>query len=449
MSDTITALATPPGTAGLAVIRISGDNAIAIADKCFAGSNKLTEVKPNSISFGTFRKSDKVIDTVTASVFRSPKSYTGEDVVEISCHGGMIVVNEIIEELIDKGARFAEPGEFTKRAFLNGKLDLMQVEAVADIIHASSTKGALTSARQLTGNLTHRISELRQKLLDTASLLELELDFSEEDIEFLTKQELIQTIADTREYCQNLAESYQSSEILRSGYFVGIAGFPNSGKSTLFNALLQRNRAIVSEIPGTTRDYLEETLFLDDISVRITDTAGLRPTDDTIEIEGIKFVDSVLMNSNLIIVLNDISISADHSDLLLSSLHEKYTNHDIILIQNKTDKIDNESKRPQDTLSISAKGGMGMDELKELISKKARESTDRISDILVNQRHAVLLNQIVDELKTAEASCQNGLDNTLIAVDLRRAINLMGKLSGEIWSEDILNNIFGRFCIGK
>jgi len=449
LSDTITALATPPGTAGLAVIRISGTNAITIADKCFLGSKKLTDVESNTISFGTFRKSGKVIDTVTASVFRNPKSYTGEDVVEISCHGGMIVVNEIIESLINNGARFAEPGEFTKRAFLNGKLDLMQVEAVADIIHASSTKGALTSARQLTGNLTHRISELRQKLLDTASLLELELDFSEEDVEFLTKQELMQTIAHTRDYCKNLAESYQSSEILRSGYFVGIAGFPNSGKSTLFNSLLQRNRAIVSEIPGTTRDYLEETLFLDDISVRITDTAGLRPTDDTIEIEGIKFVDSVLMNSNLIIVLNDISISDDHSDLLLSSLHEKYTIHDIILIQNKSDKIDNISKRPQDTLCISAKGGKGLDELKELISKKARESADRVSDILVNQRHAVLLNQIVDELETAVASCQNGLDNTLIAVDLRRAINLMGKLSGEIWSEDIINNIFDRFCIGK
>lgn len=449
MSDTITALATPPGTAGLAVIRLSGTNAISIADKSFLGSKKLTEVESNTISFGTFQKSGKVIDTVIATVFRSPKSYTGEDVVEISCHGGMIVVNEIIKTLIDNGARFAEPGEFTKRAFLNGKLDLMQVEAVADIIHASSSKGALTSARQLTGNLAHRISELRQKLLNAASLLELELDFSEEDIEFLTKQEFMQVIEDTLDYCKNLAESYQSSEILRSGYFVGIAGYPNSGKSTLFNALLKRNRAIVSEIPGTTRDYLEETLYLDDISVRITDTAGLRPTEDSIEIEGIKFVDSVLMNANLIIVLNDISISSAHSDSLLDSIKQKYINHDIILVQNKADKIDKITKRTQDSLCISAKDESGLKELKELISKKAKESTERTNDILVNQRHAVLLNQIVEELETARASWENGLDNTLIAVDIRQAINLMGQLTGEIWSEDILNNIFARFCIGK
>ena len=449
MPDTITALATPPGTAGLAVIRISGPDALSIADDCFAGKRLLSKSESHKIHYGNFMHGDKLIDTVTAAVFLAPNSYTGEDVVEISCHGGMLVAGEIIGALLSVGARNAQAGEFTRRAFLNGKLDLMQVEAVADIIHSSSVQGAQTSARQLAGEFTHRLSELRQKLLDVASLLELELDFADEDIEFLDKSHIISQIGAVQEYCIELASSYKSAEILRSGYFVGIAGYPNSGKSTLFNALLQRQRAIVSEIPGTTRDYLEETIMLDGIAVRIIDTAGLRDTSDVIEIEGIKMVESVLGQSNLILVLNDISIAPDHSDNLVNQLKSRYPDHETMLVQNKSDKLDSEVKTESNTIYISAKKGTGLDELRQAIGTKASESTARIHDVLVNQRHAVLLKQAAEDLGSALTACWENLDNTAISIDIRRATRTLGEITGEIWSEDVLNNIFSRFCIGK
>ncbi len=448
MPDTITALATAPGIAGLSVIRISGPDAINIADKYFRGKIRLTQANTHTIHYGEFYHNDKLIDTVTAGIFKSPNSYTGEDVIEISSHGSMIVVDEIINTLIEGGARHAEPGEFTKRAFINGKLDLMQVEAVADIIHSSSVKGVQTSARQLAGKFSPRLSELRQKLIDIASLLELELDFAEEDIEFLDRTEIIRRMSETKEYCETLASSFKSAEILRSGFFVGIAGYPNSGKSTLFNTLLERDRAIVSEIPGTTRDYLEETIILSGISVRIIDTAGLRETNDIIEIEGIRFVESVLEQSNLIIVLNDISESEHFSDNLLNRIHERFPEHEIILVQNKIDKV-KEVERREGQIYISAKKAIGIDDLKEFIAGRAKQSTERISDVLINQRHALLLKETVVALGNAIEAARNGLDNTLIAIDIRRATKSLGEITGEIWNEEILNNIFSRFCIGK
>jgi len=448
MPDTITALATAPGTAGISVVRLSGLEAIRIADKCFTGKTVLADAKTHTIHYGKFINRGKTLDTVTASIFMEPNSYTGENVVEISCHGSMLVVDEIINALIEAGARHAEPGEFTKRAFINGKLDLMQVEAVADIIHSSSIEGMQTSARQLAGELTNRLAELRQKLIDAASLLELELDFAEEEIEFLDTEQINERINEVRDYCSNLASSFKSSEILRSGFFVGIAGYPNSGKSTLFNALLQRSRAIVSEIPGTTRDYLEETIIIDGIAVRVIDTAGLRDTDDIIEIEGIKMVESVLEQSNMILVLNDITESPRHSNKLLQELQEKFPGHDTILLQNKVDKAGTVDLK-EDVLQISAKQGTGLDEVRSMISAKAKESTERVQDILINQRQSILLNKVVKELDAALDACKAGLDNTAISIDIRRAAKTLGEITGEIWSEEILNNIFSRFCIGK
>ncbi len=448
MPDTITALASAPGTAGISVVRISGPDAIAIADKYFLGKAKLSNAKTHTIHFGEFVHNDKLIDTVTASVFIAPQSYTGEDIVEISSHGSMIVVDEILHALTEGGARLADAGEFTKRAFINGKLDLMQVEAVADIIHSSSVKGVQTSARQLAGKFTPRLSELRKKLIDIASLLELELDFADEDIEFLSREQVIERMEETRTYCRSLALSFKSAEILRSGYFVGIAGYPNSGKSTLFNTLLERDRAIVSEIPGTTRDYLEETIILNGISVRIIDTAGLRDTKDIIEIEGIKFVESVLEQSNLIIVLNDISRSENYSDELLKQIENRFPGHEIVLVHNKTDKAKNIEKKP-DTIYISAKYGEAIEDLKNFLAKRAKESTERINDVLINQRHASLLGQVVSALDSAIEANKAGLDNTVISIDIRRATKALGEITGEIWSEEVLNNIFSRFCIGK
>ncbi len=450
LDDTIVALATPPGVSGLAVIRLSGKDSIEIADKCFNPKNKLTNAKTHTIHFGWIIHNGIRIDNVTASVFIEPKSYTGENSVEITCHGGMLIADEIINALIDCGARMAEPGEFTKRAFLNGKMDLMQVEAVADLIHSVTIPGTITAARQLHGEFTARISSLRQKLLDICSLLELELDFSDEDLTFVNKEKIKEDIIDAINFAKSLAESHKAAEILKSGFFVGIAGFPNSGKSTLFNSLLKKKRAIVSEIPGTTRDYLEETVVINGLAIKLIDTAGLRETTNTIELEGIKLVQSVLEQSNLVLVLNDISISSDHSNELFAKLKNEYPQQKILLVQNKIDKINHDIKKiTNETIYISAKTGEGIDSLEKLLENEARKNTEVITDVLVNQRHALILKRIAGQLETAVASVEERKENELISLDIRKAVNLLGELSGENWNEDVLNNIFSRFCIGK
>jgi len=452
LSDTICALATAPGIGGLSVIRLSGDSALEIADKCFQGGKKLSEVESHTIHYGSIYDGDTLIDKVTASVFIEPSSYTGENTVEISSHGGMVVAGEILRVLQKCGARMAGPGEFTKRAFLNGKMDLTQVEAVADIIHSQSVQGSHTAARQLSGEFTRRLEMLRQSLLDTAGLLELELDFSDEDIQLIPKEKIEARLRDVSDYCSALADSYHSAEILRSGYFVSIAGFPNSGKSTLFNALLQRERAIVSDIAGTTRDYLEESLMINDITVRLTDTAGLRDAEDTIEIAGIMFAEKILEQSDMIMILNDISISANNSSQLMESLKSKYPDAHLILLQNKIDMVEGISEndaQEHGIFYISAKKGIGIEALREQIYSRAKESTARISDLLVNQRHAILLRNTNSSLQKAIDALNQGQENEVIAIDVRDAIKYLGELTGKIWSEDILNNIFSRFCIGK
>lgn len=445
---TITALATPPGISGIAVVRLSGEIAIEIAEKCFRGKNKITDLPSHTVLYGKFYDEKQLIDNVLITIFRKPNSYTGEDVIEISCHGGYLVANEIINTLIKNGAELAEPGEFTKRAFLNGKIDLTQVEAVADIIHSSSVKGIHTSARQLAGEFTTRLKELRNQLVEIAGLLELELDFADEDIELLNKKDIKEKIINTQKYCKELAESYKSAEILRSGYFVGIAGYPNAGKSKLFNTLLQRNRAIVSEIPGTTRDYLEENIMIGGIIVRLIDTAGIRDSQDIIEIEGIKMVESVLKQSNMILVLNDISISENHSDKLYNEIKEKYQQSNVNLIQNKIDLIDINDRKPT-SIYISAKRGDGIEELKTFIEQAAKLNTERIQDVLVNQRQANLLSQASNDMENALTSLNSGLSNEVIAIDIRNSAQKLGEITGESWSEEVLNTVFGKFCIGK
>jgi tRNA modification GTPase len=451
MTDTIVALATPPGSSGLAVVRLSGSNAFKIGDKCFFGKIKLKNAASHTIHFGKFYDGEILIDTVTALVFCEPHSSTGENVVEFCCHGGVLLYNQIIETLIKNGARQAQPGEFTKRAFLNGKLDLTQVEAVADLISATSLVGSHTSARQLLGGFTEMLSRLRQNLLDSASLLELELDFADEDIDFINKDALKEKILQTKSRCDELAAAFKRSEILRSGFFVGIAGFPNSGKSTLFNALLQRERAIVSEKPGTTRDYLEERIILDGTKIHIIDTAGIRSTQDEIEIEGIRLADSALRQSNLIIVLNDASVSLNHSDNLYRMLAEQYPDTEMLLVHNKIDLIDQNSLEnfEQNASCISAKKKLGIDKLKAKISEIVSPNIERINDVLINQRHAQLLRQASDDLQSALNAIESGMDNEIIAIDIRSAIRHFGEITGEVSSEDILNNIFSRFCVGK
>lgn len=449
MNDTIVALATPPGVSGIAVIRVSGNEALTIVDRHFEGKVKITEAKTHTIHYGKFVVGTNLIDFVTVSVFREPNSYTGENVVEISCHGGIIVVDKIIESLIQSGCRLAEPGEFTKRAFLNGKMDLTQVEAVADLIHSTSQIGYQTAIRQLAGEFKNRLESFRRKLLDSCGLLELELDFAEEGFEFVEREKIATAINETIQFCNELAESYKSAEITRSGFFVGIAGYPNSGKSTLFNALLQRQRAIVSDVPGTTRDYLEESIYLDGILIKLIDTAGLRNTTDVIEIEGIRMVESLLAQSNLILVINDASISFDHSDKLFHELQSRYPFAKFIKLQNKIDILDTPLLEKEGEIFISAKTGAGLTELKRKLALAAKQSTERLKDVLVNQRHYLLLQQARQELVAALDSLRSNLGNELIAIDLHKAVVTLGEITGESWNQEVLNNIFARFCIGK
>lgn len=444
MSSNIVALATAPGIAGLAVVRISGDEAIIIADKLFKGKKPLAECKSHTIHYGNFYKNNgELLDSVTCSIFKAPNSYTGENTIEIGCHGGMITSNEIVKELIIAGAVTPSPGEFTKRAFLNGKLDLTQVEAVADLIHSVSIKGSATAAKQLDGNFQNKLKSFRKTLLKIAGLLELELDFSEEDLELVPKKDILLQIDQAKTFCNDLINTFTGSNILRSGYQVAVVGFPNSGKSTLFNTLAEKNRAIVSEIAGTTRDYIEEYIYIKNIPFKLVDTAGLRESQDIIEIQGIQLVESILEQSQLILVLNDISNGINHSNELYNRIKSKYSN--TLLIQNKIDLTDLETE----DISISAKDNIGIDKLKNTLLLNAENSIERVNDALINQRQKSLLEQIVVHLENAEESINIEMDNEVIAIDLRTAIKIIGEITGEAWNEEILDAIFSDFCIGK
>jgi len=450
MDRTIAALATPPGVSGIAVIRISGIEAFRIVNQCFKSKNSILDSKSHTIHYGKFYNKGALIDTVTVSLFKAPNSYTGEDVIEIGCHGGFAVYEEILAVLYQAGASQAEAGEFTKRAFLNGKLDLIQAEAVADIIHSASHTGSQTAVRQLVGLFTTRLKELRLKLLDISALLELELDFAEEDLEFVDKSKIQVQIELTTDFCKNLLNSYYDAQVLRSGFFVAIVGYPNAGKSTLFNSLIQRQRAITSHIPGTTRDYIEEYINLAGIPIKFIDTAGLRATDDTIEIQGIQLVETIMQQANMLLVLNDISISPKNSNDLYRELKEKYPDTEIVLVHNKVDLTNNKiGTNNVNTFYIIAKSQKGISELREHIKRKAEISAQRVSDILLNERHKNLLLEALVNLSDAKNSLETGMENELIAVDIKKAVSILGEMTGESYNEEVINHIFGQFCIGK
>ncbi len=449
MNKTIVALATPPGIGGLSVIRMSGEDSFVIADKVFRGRISIEGAKSHTIHYGDIVDGEVLLDKVTCSVYKEPNSYTGENVVEIGCHGGQIVANMIIELLMRVGATAASPGEFTRRAFINGKIDLTQVEAVADIIHSNTVAGVSTAARQLNGNFTNRLKNLRNDLLDIAGLLELELDFSDEGIELIPKEKIMKKLESAIDFCNKLSDSYKVSEILRSGYYVGIVGFPNSGKSTLFNKIIEKDRAIVSNIPGTTRDYIEEDLFIKDMTVRLVDTAGIREATNTIEIEGIRLVDTILEQSNLILIINDISISRNNSEKLIERISNKYINKPIVIAHNKIDCIGELPAINNNEVLISAIENRGIEELKTIIYKYAKSNIDRESDILVNQRHSLLLKEASMSLEVAKQSLTEGYENEFIAIDVRKAVKILGELTGETWNEEVLEHIFTKFCIGK
>ncbi len=447
-NEIIAALATPVGEGAISVIRVSGSGSIEILDGIFIGKSKLNQASTHTIHYGKIISEDnEVIDDVLISIFVNPNSYTGEDSVEISTHSSPIIVKKIIELLTSSGVRLAEPGEFTKRAFLNGKIDLAQAEAVADIISAR-TEASLRGARnQLDGILSQKVEELRSGLLSVSSLLELELDFAEEDLEFVSSSEAIEKINKITEEINSLLETYSFGRVIRDGVNVAIVGKPNVGKSSLLNYILKEARAIVSEIPGTTRDIIREEVSIDGILFRLFDTAGIRLTESTIEKEGVERSREAVKEADIVLFVND--VLDGYSDELFNELINLTDKKRIISVLNKIDlKHDNDIKT---NLRVSALTGEGFDELFKLLRSRSLGSksfTER-SAVVSNIRHYNALKDAKTNLIDAKNSLLSKMTGEFVSVDLRLAGEHLGEIIGKVTTDDILNNIFSKFCIGK
>ncbi len=457
--DTIAALATPVGIGGISVIRVSGESAIEQTEKIFFSSAKLSSAESHTAHYGTVKNLEReIVDTVLVSLFRNPNSYTGEDVCEISCHGGYFVSQNILQLLFHNGVRPANAGEFTLRAFLNGKLDLAQAEAVADIIHAKSSKSHKTSVEQLTGRLSRYTESLRKEILDICSLLELELDFSQEGIELADKHVAIEKLSAIVTKLNSLIATYNNGKHMREGVRVALVGKPNAGKSSLMNALLKEERAIVSEIPGTTRDTIEETLIIDGLEFIFTDTAGLRESGDIIEQEGIRRTSSTVQSSDIVAVVIDSSLEITEKDAALYKNVENLLPDGAqkIYIFNKTDIKSTQFEQScafikHPAVAISCKSGEGISQLVTLLKDIALPNYDSTAESITvnNLRHKIALENAVKGIEMAIQSLQNNMSDDFVAVDLRTGIDYLGEIIGVTTPDDILNNIFASFCIGK
>ena len=462
--ETICAPATSGGGA-IAVIRVSGSQSISICGKIFFPSEariKLSEQKGYSIVYGEIRSGEEIIDDVLISIFRSPHSYTGEDSIEISCHASRYVQQKILELLIKNGAVPAQPGEFTRRAFLNGKMDLSQAEAVADLIASESQMAHRIAINQMRGAFSDEIRILRADLLHFASLIELELDFGEEDVEFADRKKLVELVSKVLSITEELTSSFSLGNAVKYGVPVAIAGNPNTGKSTLLNLLLREERAIVSDIPGTTRDAIEDTAVINGIQYRFTDTAGLRNTVDIVENLGIKKTQEKIGSASVILLVADVNEGYPALDEALNKVREMIEGKEkkLIILVNKSD-IDIHGKRrdildmltlKQDEilLFISAKTGDGIEELKEKLGEVMDHGKlDSENVIITNVRHYEALSQVTESLKRVEEGLESNLQEDLIAIDIRQAIHYLGEITGEITTDEILGNIFKNFCIGK
>ncbi len=454
--NTICAISTPPGNGAIAVVRLSGSEALQICDKIFQAQNKkvkLLKAKPNTIHYGNIVYNNEVIDDVLISVFKAPKSYTGEDSVEISCHGSVYIQKKILEIIINEGAHFAKPGEFTQRAFLNGKMDLSQAEGVADVIASESEASHRLAIQQMKGGFSAKLNHLRGLLIHFVSLIELENDFAEEDVEFADRTQLNTIIDDVDKHLTELIQSFKYGNVIKNGVPVAIVGRPNSGKSTLLNTLLNENRAIVSEIAGTTRDTIEEVVNIDGVQFRFIDTAGLRKTSDEIEKIGVEKAIEKIDNSTIYIYLfdiNNISISEVKEDL-------KQLNNNInrIVIANKTDLVSKDKilefkNSDLNCLFISAKQNESIDLLKETLLNNINENITNPNGIVVtNIRHYEALIKAQQSIHETKDGIENEMPTDIIALDIRNAIHYIGEITGEISNNEILGNIFGSFCIGK
>ena len=454
-NDTIVALATPSGPGAIAIIRLSGKDAIKIASLVFNSvlGKKLADQKTHTVHLGNILDGERVIDEVLATVFKNPKSYTGENVVEFSCHGSSYIQQEIIQLLIRKGCRMATAGEFTLQAFLNGKMDLSQAEAVADLIASDSKASHQLAIQQMRGGFTTEIEELRVQLLDFASLIELELDFSEEDVEFASRNDFQKLIKKTTSLLKNLIDSFATGNVLKNGIPVTIIGRPNSGKSTLLNVLLNEDRAIVSNIAGTTRDTIEDEITIDGIRFRFIDTAGIRNTKDEIEKIGVEKALEKLKNSAIYIYLFD-STEMDMNDVKVE-LESFSTTSSQLIVANKIDKVSKSvlntiNNSPLPVLSISAKKKESIDQLKKsLLDLAGKEALDKNQLIVTNSRHYDILLKSLEEIIKVQNGIDQNLSGDLLAIDLRQALYYLGEITGKVSNDDLLGNIFANFCIGK
>ena len=464
--DTIAAPATVPGTGAITVIRISGPEALTIAGKVVKCKSKSLESSDaNSTRYGiVYDECGSPVDEVIASIFKAPHSYTGEDSAEISCHASSYVASEILRLLCQAGARMATPGEFTRRAFVNGKMDLAQAEAVADVISSSGSASLRVALNQLKGGFSAELREIRAQLVELTSLLELELDFSEEDVEFADRSRLSDLVDKVSGHIDSLAASFRYGNALRNGVPVAIVGAVNSGKSTLLNALLGDERAIVSDTPGTTRDTVEETLTLGGILFRFIDTAGLRNASDEVEKIGINRSYKKLSEASVVIAMLDATSSDEEEMTSISEIASKidFSWQKLIVLLNKADLLGannfvstiNNSVLFNDkeiiTITISAKTGFGLENLKEwLINSQKDETFDSDQTIVTNIRHYEALQNALSALVRVKSSLSQGLPPDLIAEDLRDAIRHLGTITGEVTTDEVLGQIFERFCIGK
>lgn len=449
----IAAVATPVGEGGIAVVRISGRGAIKKANSCFKGKD-LESVGSHTVHFGKIiRKDGHVVDEVLASVFRSPKSYTGEDTVEISCHGGVLVTQAVLETILSQGVKSAEPGEFTQRAFLNGKLDLDQAEAVADLIHAKSIKAVDAAHQQLEGKLGEYIKTFRQQIIDATAMVELELDFVEEDVEFANKEQLRTLLDDVDKEISNLLDTYETGRLVKDGVKTVFIGRPNAGKSTLLNTLVGSDRAIVTEIAGTTRDTIDADWSYDGLLFKLIDTAGLRETEDVIEAEGVKRSQKAFEQADLVVYLKDLSKPMDSTERSeIAEFQKRGADTPFLLVGTKLDKEEiTGQKRINYDLKISALEQQNIDALKKLIKQRALENKDYdASSLLVtSSRHRDALQKARENIRRAIQALDQGMTGDFLSIDLRSALKELGAITGEITNEHILDSIFSRFCIGK
>jgi len=456
LDSTICAISSPAGVGAISIVRLSGPKSFDIAGKIVSNSTYFNKIEANKIVFSKIMtESSEVLDEVMISKFLAPKSFTGENMVEIFCHGSQYIQNEIVSLLIEKGASVAKPGEFTQRAFLNGKLDLSQSEAVADLISSSNAEYHKIAMNQMKGHVSDEIKQLRMKMIELVSLLELELDFGEEDVEFADRTQLKELTESLLIRIGKLAESFKYGNAVKNGVPVTIAGAPNSGESTLLNALVQEERAIVSSIPGTTRDTIEEELIIDGISFRLTDTAGIRKSEDEIEKIGIERAYSKINKASLVVLLLDSNVEIGENKQIIHNIQSEITqDQKLIIVFNKIDKISKENAK----LMSEIDGAIGISaKFKKDIENLLTQMTDYVFSlktletnvIISSVRHYEMLIKSVESLQIAAKALEDNLSGDFVSQDLREAMFFLGEITGDISNEEVLGAIFSKFCIGK